>query len=313
MVLPILPVMQPLVSVIIPSGRAEMVPQTIRALEKQDIGPDALEIIVVTTAQNLGLSFGSGQVKIVHVEQLFSPGKMRNIGASVAAGDFWAFIDDDCIPPPVCLSVLLASFSDETELLAAVGCRVIGIDQGFWTSCADYSLFAAYQHKTKGIRDLGSAAIMVRPQAFLEVGGFDEGLLASEDWDLSLRLVAKGWKCLFQPKAKVMHNHECNSFNTIMVKSYLYGVRSNLTVQRRHKEQMSWLARLSLRMASPWLYWLLIFPYSGMVSLHQGVGFIRYDKKLITYLPIIFIARCVYHYGVWRSLWKGRHSSGDDT
>lgn len=292
--------MQPYVSVIIPSGRPEMVEETIQGLEKQDLGRNTFEVVVVTPVQKFQLSSSSVDVTILQVKQLFAPGRMRNLGAAKARGELLAFIDDDCIPPVHWLSTLVQTI-DEGKSLAAVGCRVVG-RKGYWNRCADYALFAAYQHNIRKICDLGSAAILVRASAFIEVGGFDQDLLASEDWEFSLRLSGHGWRCLFEPGVEVLHNHRCGSLVAICYKSYLYGMRSSLITQRRHREQMSLLARLSVAMGSPWVYWLLILPYSIVVSLFQGGEFFQTDRKVIMYFPIIFLSRCIYHIGVWQSL-----------
>ncbi len=302
--------MEPHISVIIPSGRPEMVGETIKYLEQQDINKGSFEVVVVSpkadqfygTSENL-------RVVRVSVAHLYPPGKMRNIGAAAAHGDLFAFIDDDCLPPSNWLSASEQAMQEE-DSCAAVGCRVVGLENDFMTRCADYSLFSAYQSHTKKITALGSAAIMVDRKAFAAVGGFDEELMASEDWEFSLRLSAKGWICQFEPHILVRHNHGCNTFARIMKKAFLYGKRSRLITQERHREQMSALAKLSLSMRSPWLYWLLIVPYSLLVCIVQSADFIRREKRIVCYFPVMLASRLVYHCGVLRGLIEEARHAG---
>ncbi len=289
--------MRPLISVIIPSGRPDIVQNTLRSLENQDFASDMIELVIVSPTAPDTVHQVSPKVILVSTETLHAPGKMRNLGAAVAMGKFLAFIDDDCLAPADWLSASLRVL--ETSIsTGAVGCRVVGVPGGFWVRCADYSLFSAYQQFSNRKTALGSAAIMVKKEAFKIVGGFDEVLLASEDWDFSLKLFARGWTCRFEPGVEIKHQHGCNSFATIIKKAHLYGLRSRLVVQQRHRDQMSLLARLSLVLCSPWLYWLLILPYSLIVCTSQSLHFVRYDPKVLLYFPILLVSRIVYHCGV---------------
>ena len=289
--------LKPLVSVIIPSGRPEMVDKTIRLVEQQDIPATDIEIIVVSPSDDRRRDTTDNRVRTANVPRLYPPGKMRNIGAAAARGELLAFIDDDCQPPENWISGL-AIVLQRDDRTAAVGCRVVGIPNSFWVRCADYSLFSAYQlHKGKKI-PLGSAAVLVRRDAFQSAGGFDQELLASEDWDFSLKLIARNWVCRFDPSIEVNHEHGCVSYLKILQKAYNYGKRSRLVVQKRHSEQMSALAKLSLAMRSPWLYWLLILPYALIVSTAQSLDFMGADKRIPLYFPVILSSRISYHCGV---------------
>ena len=291
------------ISVIIPSARPDKVVDTLAGLTSQTRSPDIIEIIVVTPKYAQG-NIEAGQflkVNVVIVDDLYPPGKMRNIGAKSAVGNYLAFIDDDCVPEKRWLEKLIEEISHHRDV-GMIGCRVASGKKGFWSESADYSLFAAYQHKKKLFIDLGSAAIVVKRQAFEEVGGFDDLLLASEDWDFSLRLRNAGWRCLFTPEAEVFHFHGRESFISITKNAYISGLRSGLTVQKRHFSNMSWLARISVRMGTPSLYCLLILPYALALTSMQGFWFTQSDWKKCIHLPMIFICRILYHCGVWRKL-----------
>lgn len=114
----------PEISVIIPSGRPDLVSNTLDGLGKQDIDRSKFEILIVSPRKVEGTKDNYPIVRHVSTDRLYPPGKMRNIGAAEALGSFLAFIDDDCIPPPNWLSTILPVF-EEQDGIAAVGCRVI--------------------------------------------------------------------------------------------------------------------------------------------------------------------------------------------
>ena len=299
--------MSKLISVIIPSGRADRVFNTVEGLLNQEIDRSEYEIIVVTPEPSKLQGLKAAGVCIMAVERLFPPGKMRNIGADAASGEFLFFIDDDCIPPTDWLEVMQKALKQENNI-GVVGCRVIGLDKIFWCRCADYCLFSSYQYYKRNICDLGSAAIGVRRKAFEEVNGFDDELLASEDWDLSLKMKEKNWTCVFDPLVEVQHDHRSNTLPKILVKAFKSGKYSGLIVQKRHIDHLSWLAELSVKTDSPLVYLLLIIPYALAVTIFQCLSFVRNDAKIYYYLPFILIARISYHIGVWRTLMVQRRN-----
>jgi GT2 family glycosyltransferase len=299
--------MSRLLSVIIPSGRADRVYLTVEGLNNQTLDRSQYEIIIVTPKPESMQRLKDAGARIIGVDRLYAPGKMRNIGAHAACGKILFFIDDDCIPPQNWLEKSLKTLEGEKNI-GAVGCRVVAFKDSFWTRCADYSLFSAYQYNQCRYGDLGSAAIGTRREAFEDAKGFDEELLASEDWDFSLKLKEKNWKCVFDPSVEVKHDHRCNTLAIIIGKAYRFGRNSGLVVQARHNKNISWLARLSVMLGNPLLYLLLIFPYGLAVTLLQLWDFRGTDHRLVPFAPIMLSSRIAYQIGVWARVWKKQHS-----
>jgi len=292
---------RPTVSVIIPSGRPDQVTETVTGLKNQDFDHQLFEILIVSPVFFKHQREGYPEIRTVQTDRLYPPGKMRNLGAAAAGGHYLAFIDDDCIPPSNWLPAVLPKFQNR-ERIAAVGCRVVALKKTYWSRAADYALFSAYQYLTPRIIALGSAAIIFKRSCFEKANGFDETLEASEDWDICLKLQAKGYYCLFDPEVEVRHRHGYHSFLSILKKSYLFGIRSRLVVQTRHKGALSWLARLSVAMKSPWLYWILVGPYALLVSILQGFDFFRKDRRILLHFPVVLTSRIAYHVGVFTGL-----------
>lgn len=293
------------ISVIIPSGRPHQARHTISCLLRQTLPSSQYEIIVVTPAPELIAKPLKPAVRVVDADHLYPPGKMRNLGAKAAAGGYLFFIDDDCLPPPQWLFRMLEALEQDKKN-GAVGCRVVSPEINFWNRCADYALFGAYQYNRLEERDIGSAAIVVRRLAFEEAGGFDETLYASEDWDFNFRLAHRGWKRVFNPLVEVAHNHGRGTLSAILNQAYASGFQSGLVVQELHIGETSLLAHLSVKMKSPWFYWSLIFPYALIVSLFQVIEQKKTGPNFFFFIPLIFMAKCSYHFGVWCRLFQDR-------
>lgn len=293
--------MPPFISVIVPASRADTLERTLEGLLNQSIPKNQFEIIVIIP-DTLNLKNPKpSMINLVKTEMLFPPGKMRNMGATEASGDILCFIDDDCIPEKEWLKVLTEKFH-QNENIGAVGCRVVSLEDTFWHRCADYALFSRYQYTTLFYGDLGSAAIAISKKAFMDVYGFQETLLASEDWDISLKLANRGWLCLFEPRTDVKHDHGRGSFIGIIIMGFKSGYRSGLFVQTHHKKHMTWPALILLKFRNPFLYPFVTIPYAIMLSLYLIWDLRHTDPRLILFAPFIFLSRIAYQFGVWIKL-----------
>lgn len=289
-----------IISVIIPAGRPDRVAITVRSLLSQNFPRDLYEIIVVTPDFRTLPSDCPDGIRVISTGALFPPGRMRNIGAQEAQAGLLCFLDDDCLAPEDFLNHMV-HILQTSDQVGAVGCRVVALDATFWNRCADQALFTAYQARRAGITTgLGSAALAVRRDAFMDAGRFDEELMASEDWDFSLKLRQGGWQCWFAPEIEVRHDHGRGSFQAILRAAWQYGRASGLTVQRRHVNAVSWVARLMATAADKRIYWLLILPYSCFLTLVWLIE--ARPVKLIPCLPVLFLARLAYQGGVLKAL-----------
>lgn len=288
-------------SVVIPCSRPVAIHPLLDALLKQTLPTESYEILIVVPSNRGRLPISDPRLRMVETEELFPPGHMRNIGAKAARGDLICFIDDDCVPPPDWLERMIRDLVSDAAI-GLVGCRIQGDPPTFWNRCADFSLFPDCQSRSRECFGLSSGAIAARRAAINEAGGFDNDLMASEDWDLSVSVKAMGWKLLFNPDVVVLHRHGRGSPGAILCQAYRYGRASGLGVQRRHPNQMTWMARISVRCSHPlaFIFWM---PFAALFTgLFQIWKLRTTDPLLPLFSPIILIARFSYQLGVWRRL-----------
>jgi len=290
-------------SVIIPCARPAGVQLLLDALLRQTLPADTYEIIIVSPRNAGQLPIRDPRLKVVETSELFPPGHMRNIGLKAACADLVCFIDDDCVPPLDWLELMIGDLESDATV-GLIGCRIKGDPPTFWNRCADYSLFPDYQSRSRKCLGLGSAAIAARRVVIEEAGGFDNDLTASEDWDLSVSVKSMGWKLHFNPDVEVLHRHGRGSPIAILGQAYHSGRSSGLIVQRRHVDQMTWMARMAVRCSHPLVY-IFWMPFAILLTwVYQLWKLWRTDPLLLVFSPMMFAARFVYQIGVWQRLIK---------
>ena len=149
-----------------------------------------------------------------------------------------------------------------------------------------------------------SASLGVKRQAFEDAQGFNEQLRSGEDIDFCYRLVKMGYKTIYQPAIKVLHNHRREKFSVLMRYSYFYGRVKGLSVKLNHRE-MSKRNLMLVLFQNPLLYFLMIVPVSlGITSTIVRLNAREYPRVLL-YAPFIFLSKVAYHCGIWQWIRKG--------
>ena len=137
----------------------------------------------------------------------------RNCGWRVAHGAFAMFVDADMIVSPETVREILdvctsedapdAMYVPETRVGAGLRVKARNFERGFYDgTCID------------GLR-------VVRRSLLERVGGYDESLVACEDWDLDRRLIAAG-ATTTTTRGGLLHNEARQSLKTLLKKKAYY-------------------------------------------------------------------------------------------
>lgn len=128
------------------------------------------------------------------------PAAARNAARPLVDTPLVAFVDDDVtMPDPTWLSALLWHFDDPEVGLVAPR---VGGEVG---SPLDLGDEPARVRAGTRVSYVPGAAIVMRVDAFDQIGGFDERLRFGEDVDLVWRLDDAGWRCRYDPAVAVWH------------------------------------------------------------------------------------------------------------
>jgi len=202
-------------SVVVPTcnRREVLVSRTLPAIFDQDIPANEYEIVVVVD--------GSTDGTIEALQKLASPcpfhiigqpnhgpSVARNKGIQKASGDLLLFIDDDIICGANLLKQHLASHA-EPEAVVAFG--PISLASGTPPSVLKYAIEDWYKKYYAHLSSQGGLAwpgddylisnSSVPRAALVACGGFDENMLAKEDYELGLRLWKMGVRFKYLPQA----------------------------------------------------------------------------------------------------------------
>lgn len=211
-----------LVSIIIATKNEQYnLPRLLRSIKKQTYSP--IEIIVID-------NFSGDQTRLIakkFTNRVYSRGRerssQRNFGAKIARGAYLFFPDADMELPPTVISECTVAI----EKKAFVGV-IVPEDN------AAHSFFTRIKKLEKRLywhTDI-EAARFFRTTTFAQVAGYNETLIAGEDWDLSQRIKAIG--AITRIRTPLIH-HETSLKRELEHKWYY--ARSISRYQRLHPQQ----------------------------------------------------------------------------
>lgn len=239
----------PLVSVVIPvKDRAGELGRCLDSIARVDYPPSLVQVIVVddgSSDASAAVAAARGAVVIPSGGTGRGPAAARNVGARAASGEILAFIDSDCTASVDWLAELLPAFADPKTV--AVG----GLVDGMCSDSAVDRYEKVMSSLSLGGREMSgnsgddtfylpSCNLLVRREAFLQAGGFNDSMHVGEDVDLTWRLRDGGWTIVYLPVGRVFHEHR-SSLRSFMARRFDYGT-SEGTLQtlhpRRHKRMV---------------------------------------------------------------------------
>src|SRR5919199_6245537 len=205
----------PLISVIIPAYNAEKtIKQTIESVLNQTFSD--FEIIVINDGSedstlDIVSSIPDPRIQVFSYPNA-GPQKSRNRGWGNASGEYVSFLDADDLWTPDKLEAQLKALQENQKAAVAYS----------WTDYIDES---SQLLKRGGYMTVNGDVFpqlllidfiangsnpLIRRQALIEVGGFDESLTAAEDWDMWLRLAAR-YHFVAVPAPQILYRISMNS------------------------------------------------------------------------------------------------------
>jgi len=147
-------------------------------------------------------------------------GAANNQAMAVARGEFFLLLNSDAFPEAGAIWELLA-FIREYPRAGVVGPRLLNADGSLQISCYPFPTpffawlenlwlargYRGWRHDSvRSVDFVIGACMLVRREAYEEVGGFDEEFfMYSEEADWQRRMNGVGWEAVFMPEARVKH------------------------------------------------------------------------------------------------------------
>ncbi len=190
------------ISCVIPTcDRPQLLIEAIDSVLSQTVPTD--EIIVINNGgEKIFLPFEtSNKVKIYNIIPYAGASQARNFGASLAKGNYVAFLDDDDLWNEKYIENSLAAIKQGADCVLS---RIDIMDRGILRSCKN-------PHGKLTIKKLlvqnpgaGGPNIVISKKLFFKVGGYDVKLPTSEDKSLIIEVIKAGAKIITLPDNQVI-------------------------------------------------------------------------------------------------------------
>ena len=184
--------------ILVDDGSSDSSPALLRELAAQDE-----RIRFVSTGRHRGISAA------------------RNAGLACARGSYLAFIDNDAVPEPDWLAILVdrleadrrvgacasrVMFSDKPDIVNSVGSVLNRLAHGMGVGMHELAEFLTLPQELMYATGNG---MILRREACQAVGPFDEGFrfYGHDDSDMGVRLRAAGYRIVPEPRAILWHLH----------------------------------------------------------------------------------------------------------
>lgn len=205
----------PKVSVIIPAfNRAHLLSRAIQSVINQTF--QDFEIIIVDDAstdktEDVVKSFKDNRIIYLWNNRNQGSNASRNIGLKHASGEFIAFLDSDDEWLPEKLDKQLNVFKSHNKNIGLVSTGYSNDEKPFEPVIPKYR---GYILKELLIRDcIGTMSTpLIRKKCFDIVGVLDESMLASQDWDMWIK-IAQFYEIDFTPDILSKYHHQPDSIS----------------------------------------------------------------------------------------------------
>jgi len=203
----------------------------------------------------------------------------RNLGASRAKGEILVFIDSDMVLEGGVVGECVSAFEETATPALVIPEESFG--KGFWAACKRFE-----RSFYVGVPWM-EAPRAFRRAAFMEAGGFDESLVAGEDWDLGARVARTG--ALGRIGSRILHDEGAPTLASLVRKKLRYarafrGYRAKPEHRAALRMQTGIVARYGLYFRSPRRLWknpALAIGMLFMKSCEFGIGAIGYGLALL--------------------------------
>src|SRR3989344_7228992 len=245
--------LEPLVSVIVPTyNEQENIGRCLGSILAQNY--KKIEVIIVDNfSKDKTL-----QIAQKYTSNCFRFGNersaQRNFGAQKAKGKWLLFIDADMQLTKKCLKEALKKAQKGKFIIAF---PELSQGQNFWEK--SIALERNLYQKEKILE----GARLFPKKLFLKLKGFDQSLIAGEDWDITIRAKTFGYKLVFT-NSKIVHKENFKNLGDLLKKKAYYSKMIN-AYAHKHPQEFSKQSSLKIRLGiylKNWQYLLLDVPHT---------------------------------------------------
>jgi len=167
-----------------------------------------------------------------YTKQVYNKGpersSQRNFGAQNTNAEYLFFIDSDMELNSKVIRECVNEIKKDEQIKGVI-IPETSVGEGFWTRCKALERSCYLGDETI------EAARFFKREVFFKVKGYDENLIAAEDWDLAQRVKKAGFS--FSRINSLIKHHEGRlSLIGTLRKKYTYGKTINRYIEKHRKE-----------------------------------------------------------------------------
>jgi glycosyltransferase involved in cell wall biosynthesis len=186
------------ISVVIPTyKRIERLKKAIQSVLNQSV--QDFEIIVSNDSiedssalESLIKQFGDDRIKLINNFRQKGGCGARNSGILTAQGEYIAFLDDDDFFYPDALAMHMEAFNNNDAVMVVGECKLIDEIFGDDKVVARNSQILKFDVLVNGYCPASTSMVVVKKEALIQVGLFDETLPSYQDYDMWLKISGVG-------------------------------------------------------------------------------------------------------------------------
>ena len=283
----------PTVSIIIPMYNSEdCIEKCLDGIFSTTYPKNCLEVIVVdnvSTDESVNIINRFNVKKFTCIDGNIS--KVRNLGASQACGDFYAFIDSDCVIDPDWVEVAINILKNSD--IGATGSGYKLPENACWIEKA-----WLYQSRiqVRKVNFIPSGNFIIKASIFKDIGGFNERLVTCEDSDICERIMQKGFSIINSTKLESIHLRNPRNIQEFLRKEIWYGLNTTVSMKNRKIDKVTlftigfFLSHVSLSFS---IWYQPLFKYSLiLLSVILNAAVIHrlyFSRKFKYYFNILFL------------------------
>lgn len=265
----------PLVSVLVPTkNSAKYLRPCLESIRNQDYSP--IEIIVIDNDSNDDtLSIAK---QLADKVLMWGPERCAqlNKGAEIARGKYLYRVDSDFVLSPGLVKEAVAACQN--------GADAVAVHNDSDGSISYWARVRQFERSMIKFDTLIVGARFFSRDAFESVGGFDESMVAGEDYDIHNRLLRRGFR-IDAIEASELHLGEPTSLREIADKSFYYGRTIGRFISKNGSRGVAQLSPLRGAMIKNWLRFLrepsMALGYIVMTTVKYGAGTLGFLCNII--------------------------------
>jgi len=211
----------PTVTIIIPTKNNEQtIDSCIKSIMSMDYPREKLELIVVDAFSKDRTLHICARYPVKVLRKNCNAPAAYNIALRDVSSEIIGFIDGDAKVTKDWLRNLVQHLND-LNVAGAGGMIMTWNCDNLIPRFIGYDITNRYEKMPKSITRIATTNLILKKKVIDEVGRFDEALATGYDADIGYKIVKKGYKIIFEPKAVVYHFHRPN-LNAYFRQQYIY-------------------------------------------------------------------------------------------